>query len=82
MKNLIKILFVFALFTQVNAFASNPNLDGGRKLNTVPAVINLNIYINKKVDVKEIRGVYKENKRVEKLLTPRKKSLKKKYTIA
>lgn len=81
MKNLIKLLFVFTLFTQANAYASNPSMDGGRKLNTVPT-IDLNIFLNEKVDVKEVRSVFKENKRVKRLLTPRKKSLKKKYTIA
>lgn len=81
MKNFIRIAFILALVANVNTYASNPNIDGGRKLMNEPT-IDLYIFSNEKVDVKKVEGVYKESKRVRKLFTPRKKNLKKKYTIA
>ncbi|WP_160162394.1 hypothetical protein [Ochrovirga pacifica] len=78
MKKTIQLLGILISFS---VFSANPSTDGDDKLNDVPKV-NDSLYQPEKVDYNQVKEVFRPNKRVERLLLPSKKSIKKKYTIA
>lgn len=69
--------------TQIFAGKTNPTTDGGDGVNEVPKT-NVEGYFKKeKVDFKEVKDLFRKNKRIDRLFTPKgKKPIRKKYTIA
>ncbi|MDO6737194.1 hypothetical protein [Wenyingzhuangia sp. 2_MG-2023] len=70
-----------AMFFATIVCASNPTSGGDDKLNNAHK-IDTSIFSTPKVDYKEVKDVFRINKRVDRIFKPKKKLSKLKYTIA
>ncbi len=83
MNTIIKNIIVgFALLFAVTVSASNPNTDDLDNVNEVIPAIEETIKNINKVNAKEVEHVFMKKKRVDRVLTPKKRLSKVKYTIA
>ena len=80
-----KIIFSLAFLFTIVMSATNhqPGVDDLDKVNEVIAPsLEKSIFTIEKVNAKEVKGMFRKIKRVDRLLLPKKKLSKIKYTIA